>query len=134
MKFKRVEIQAFKSYLDKRDGTFDFTVQEGQPADFISIYAPNGFGKTSFYDAIDFCMTNNITRFIRDKSLANANNSDAKGMNHDGEKQHLLRAKNAPPNLESRIKAMESSSLRELRTVVRDNKDMQRMLQSGILL
>ncbi len=104
MKFKRVEIQAFKSYLDKRDGTFDFTVQEGQPADFISIYAPNGFGKTSFYDAIDFCMTNNITRFIRDKSLANANNSDAKGMNHDGEKQHLLRAKNAPPNLESRIK------------------------------
>ena len=28
MKFKRVEIQGFKSYLDKIDGTFDFTVKE----------------------------------------------------------------------------------------------------------
>ena len=44
MKFKRVEIQGFKSYLDKIDGTFDFTVKEGTPADIVSIYAPNGFG------------------------------------------------------------------------------------------
>jgi exonuclease SbcC len=104
MKIKRVEIQAFKSYLDKKDGTFDFTVNNGQTADIVSIYAPNGFGKTSFYDAIDFCMTNNITRFIRDQSLANANNTDAKGMNQLGQKQHILRANNAPENLASRVK------------------------------
>ena len=104
MKFKRVEIQAFKSYLDKRNGTFDFTVKEGQPADIVSIYAPNGFGKTSLFDAIDFCMTNNITRFIRDTSLATVNNTDAKELNQDGQKQHILRAKNAPENLESIVK------------------------------
>jgi DNA repair protein SbcC/Rad50 len=104
MKFKRVEIQAFKSYLNKQDGTFDFTLHDGKVADIISIYAPNGFGKTSFYDAIDFCMTNNITRFIRDKSLANLNNTDAKSLNQSGHKQHILRAKNAPKTLESIIK------------------------------
>lgn len=110
MKIKRVEIQAFKSYLVKQDGTFDFTVKDGQPADIVSIYAPNGFGKTSFYDAIDFCMTNNITRFIRDPSSANANNTDARGMNNPGQKQHILRANNAPVNLESRIKVTTDSN------------------------
>jgi exonuclease SbcC len=104
MKIKRVEIQAFKSYLNNKDGTFDFTVKGGQPADIISIYAPNGFGKTSFYDAVDYCMTNNITRFIRDSSLANINNTDAKELNQNGQKQHILRAKNAPENLESIVK------------------------------
>jgi exonuclease SbcC len=104
MKFKRVEIQAFKSYIDKIDGTFDFTVKGDQPADIVSIFAPNGFGKTSFYDAIDFCMTNNITRFIRDPSLANVNNTDAKAMNVSGEKQHILRAKGAHEDLESVVK------------------------------
>jgi exonuclease SbcC len=106
MKFKRVEIQAFKSYLDKRSGTFDFTVESGEPADIVSIYAPNGFGKTSFYDAVDFCMTNNITRFIRDKSLANINNLDAKSLNSDGEKQYILRTSDAPSNIESVIKVV----------------------------
>tara|TARA_R110002049_G_scaffold286358_1_gene468125 strand:+ start:4141 stop:7320 length:3180 start_codon:yes stop_codon:yes gene_type:complete len=103
MKFKRVEIQAFKSYLDKVDGTFDLTVGE-EPADIISLFAPNGFGKTSFYDAIDFCMTNNITRFIRDASLANLNNENAKTMNKKGEKQHLLRSKHAPDNYKSQVR------------------------------
>ncbi|MDO6776229.1 AAA family ATPase [Shewanella sp. 3_MG-2023] len=103
MKFKRVEIQAFKSYLYKQDGTFDFTVKTDEPADLVSIYAPNGFGKTSFYDAIDFCMTNNITRFIRDPSLANVNNSDAKELNQSGQKQHILRTKNAPDEIESSV-------------------------------
>lgn len=104
MKFKRVEIQAFKSYLYKQDGTFDFTVQGGEPADIVSIYAPNGFGKTSFYDAIDYCMTNNITRYIRDPSLANINNNDAKELNQSGQKQHILRTKNAPEEIDSVVK------------------------------
>lgn len=115
MKFKRVEIQAFKSYSDKSDGTFDFTVKGDQPADIVSIFAPNGFGKTSFYDAIDFCMTNNITRFIRDSSLASVNNTDAKGMNIPGQKQHILRAKNAPKNLESVVKIITEAGVFERR-------------------
>ncbi len=101
MKFKRVEIQAFKTYLEKQDGTFDFTV-DGIPANIVSLYAPNGFGKTSFYDAIDFCITNNITRFIR-PGLATQNNEQAKALNKTGQKQFILRNQSAPMNMASSI-------------------------------
>jgi exonuclease SbcC len=92
MKIKKVEIQAFKSYLYREDGTFDFTQlgDASQPANFISIYAPNGFGKTSFYDAIDYCMTNNISRYIRAK-VQGMNQKEAKTHNQQGEKQYILR-------------------------------------------
>lgn len=61
MKFKKVEIQGFRAYGDKKDATFDFTV-DNEVVDFISIFAPNGFGKTSFYDAIEWAVTNKIKR------------------------------------------------------------------------
>jgi len=80
MKIKRVEIQAFKNYINAIDGTFDFTVND-IPADFISLLAPNGFGKSSFYDAVDFCITNNITRFVRDSNIAKMNAAQAKSIN-----------------------------------------------------
>lgn len=74
MKFKQVEISAFRIYDNPADATFDFTLPEGGIADFVSLYAPNGFGKTSFYDAIEWGVTNNIQRFwqnsvITEKSL-----------------------------------------------------------------
>ncbi len=73
MKFKRVEIQAFRAYKDVKDGTFDFMTKSNELADFVSIYAPNGFGKTSFYDAVEWGYTKNISRFLRrDKDNLNA--------------------------------------------------------------
>ena len=65
MKFKRVEIQAFRAYRDVKDGTFDFTTASDEIADFISIYAPNGFGKSSFFDAIEWGITQNVERLLR---------------------------------------------------------------------
>ena len=65
MKFKRVEIQAFRAYQDIKDGTFDFMTASNEIADFVSIYAPNGFGKTSFFDAIEWGYTRNIDRLLR---------------------------------------------------------------------
>lgn len=62
MKFKKVEIQGFRAYGPKEDATFDFTTNN-EVADFIAIYAPNGFGKTSFYDAVEWTITNKIKRF-----------------------------------------------------------------------
>jgi hypothetical protein len=67
MKFKKVEIQAFRAYNKVEDGTFDFTTKSDEVADFISIYAPNGSGKTSFYDAIEWGFTRKISRFHRQK-------------------------------------------------------------------
>lgn len=69
MKFKKIEISAFRAYDLKEDSTFDFHIKDDIYADFISIYAPNGFGKTSFYDAVEWGFTNNINRFLRDYKL-----------------------------------------------------------------
>ena len=35
MKFKKVEIQAFRAYNEVKDGTFDFTTESDEIADFI---------------------------------------------------------------------------------------------------
>ena len=70
MKFKKIEISAFRIYDDPKDATFNLTTRSGETADFVSLYAPNGFGKTSFYDAVEFGVTNSINRFfIRRKEL-----------------------------------------------------------------
>ena len=70
MKFKRIEISAFRIYDNPADATFDFSTRDGQPADFVSLYAPNGFGKTSFYDAVEWGVTNNIQRFWQNEEVA----------------------------------------------------------------
>ncbi len=76
MKIKKVEISAFRIYNDPKDGTFDFMLETGLPANFVSIYAPNGFGKTSFYDAVEWGITNHVSRFeIRGKENENLNKS-----------------------------------------------------------
>lgn len=94
MKIKKVEIQAFKSYLKKEDGTFDFTLPtSGEVVNFSSIYAPNGFGKTSFFDAVDYAITGKIERFSRDLTLRNRHERDAKSINEPGKRQYLLRNK-----------------------------------------
>jgi len=63
MKLKTIEIKAFRLFGRQH---LDFTnVQQGGEdscANFVSIYAPNGFGKTSLFDAIEFGMTGNIHR------------------------------------------------------------------------
>lgn len=77
MKIKSVSIQAFKSYMLKKDGFFDFTIHSPGTTEniarLVSIYAPNGFGKTSFYDAVDFAITNNVNRYLNyNKAKSNA--------------------------------------------------------------
>lgn len=67
MKFKKVEISAVRIYNDPKDSTFDFTYNSVDTANFISLYAPNGFGKTSFYDSVEWGITNNISRFSHDE-------------------------------------------------------------------
>tara|TARA_R110002167_G_scaffold366449_2_gene597493 strand:+ start:39409 stop:42432 length:3024 start_codon:yes stop_codon:yes gene_type:complete len=62
MKIKKVEIEAFRAYKSKSDGTFDFTNPGDVPSNFVAIYAPNGFGKSSFYDAVEWAVTNHLER------------------------------------------------------------------------
>lgn len=102
MKIKKVEIQAFRAYDRVENGTFDFKLGEEEYADFISLYAPNGFGKTSFYDAIEYSYTNNIERLLK-----NRNNKDiAKSEKNisDNERQYILRNRYSNPDLDSFVK------------------------------
>ncbi|PRY11894.1 exonuclease SbcC [Pontibacter ummariensis] len=107
MKISKVEIQAFRAYDELKDCTFDFTLPNGTTADFVSLYAPNGFGKTSFYDAVEWGITSNIYRFIRQtriKSYA----SDEKHLNYElankKSPHFILRNKNSPADRESFVR------------------------------
>lgn len=120
MKFIKVEIQAFRAYDKIEDGTFDFQLSEnGQPADFISLYAPNGFGKTSFYDAVEYAYTNNIERFLKNKLNEDIAKSE-KNLRSD-ERQYILKNKNS--KLPSHIEL--------LTTVNKINKDITEPRKGG---
>ncbi|MEZ8804653.1 AAA family ATPase [Vibrio atlanticus] len=124
MKIKKVEIQAFRAYDQLDDGTFDFSTASGDIADFISIYAPNGFGKTSFYDAVEWGITNNVSRFLRRK---NENKLSAKAESQ----KYIYRNKFSSEELDSFVKIHTNSNdhlienkfdHRKLKSNQRDNK------------
>lgn len=65
MKIKKVQISGFRAFNKVENSTFNFELPDNKIADFISVYAPNGFGKTSFYDAVEWGVTHQIQRFDR---------------------------------------------------------------------
>ena len=62
-KIKKIQIDDFRIYNGSQEFSFS-------GADSISnlmvIYAPNGYGKTSFFDAIEWCYASKIRRFETD--------------------------------------------------------------------
>ncbi|OEH85574.1 hypothetical protein BHU72_01890 [Desulfuribacillus stibiiarsenatis] len=67
-KIKEVNIEAFRAYENLQN--FDFVHKEsGNVADLVVIYAPNGYGKTSFFDAIEWAVTDEIGRFKSTKAI-----------------------------------------------------------------
>lgn len=99
MKFKKIEIDAFRAFESKEGGTFDFTCGDSsRPANLVAIYAPNGFGKTSFYDAVEWGMTNRISRldYSYNENLARAE-SEFRRAKHGGKKkkQYILKNREA---------------------------------------
>lgn len=105
MKIKKVEVQAFRAYLEKANGTFDFMVpgQDGVavPANFVSLYAPNGFGKSSFYDAVEWAMTNGSKRFSD-----NVYEAAARGSKLGNEALRILRNTEAPDALATEVSVL----------------------------
>lgn len=61
MKIKHVFIQAFRQF-GKVPVNLTSTLDPNKASNFVAIYAPNGFGKTSFFDAMEFCVTKSIKR------------------------------------------------------------------------
>lgn len=94
MKIKKVEIEAFRAYKSKSDGTFDFTNEGDIPSNFVAIYAPNGFGKSSFYDAVEWAVTNHLERLSGEYNSSNFERA-AKFTKDPNEGQKILRNKYA---------------------------------------
>lgn len=65
---KSISIQNFRAYRTKKEFAFGSAV--------TVLYGPNGFGKTSFFDAIDFAVTGGVGR------LAKASGGLAKAAKH----------------------------------------------------
>lgn len=59
-KIKRIEISNFRIYEGKQYFNFE---RDNGIANLVALYAPNGFGKTSFFDAIEWGFSNKIKRF-----------------------------------------------------------------------
>ena len=58
-KIKEIDITAFRAYKDVQK--FDFIHKNsGNIANLVAIYAPNGYGKTSFFDAVEWAVTGTI--------------------------------------------------------------------------
>ncbi len=67
-KIKEIDIKAFRAYKDVQK--FDFLHRNsGNVADLVAIYAPNGYGKTSFFDAVEWAITGTIERLEIGKAI-----------------------------------------------------------------
>lgn len=104
MKFRKVKIQAFRAYNKVEDGTFDFSLSDEQNADFVSLYAPNGFGKTSFFDAVEYGFTDSIDRFLKNIKLNKEAAKSERQLNTQHRGQYILRNRNSPDDLITEIK------------------------------
>lgn len=68
-KLKGIELDAFRIYQEKQ--LFNFLTNKGEVANLIVIYAPNGYGKTSFIDSIEWALTGSINRISKNTILKN---------------------------------------------------------------
>lgn len=70
IKIKSIEIEAFRAYQEKQ--IFDFVNSSSNKlANLVVIYAPNGFGKTSLYDAVEWSFTGKINRISKNTNIRN---------------------------------------------------------------
>lgn len=102
MKIKKVEIEGFRAYQLKKDGTFDFTTDGEKPSNFVAIYAPNGFGKSSFYDAVEWAFTDNLERYTGEHNKKN-NAIAAKGTKMHKVAQKILRNKEVSDDVPTQV-------------------------------
>ena len=68
-KISSVRVKNFKCFDDSM--FYEFNILDDKSPILLS--GPNGFGKTSFYDAIELILSNNITRYNKDIERLNAN-------------------------------------------------------------
>lgn len=74
IKFKSLQLEAFRAYKEKQ--TFNFTLDDDSLANLVVIYAPNGFGKTSFFDSLEWGISGKIKRLYENKKVRDVANEE----------------------------------------------------------
>lgn len=110
MKIKRVEIEGFRAYKLKENGTFDFTIDGHTPSCFVAIYAPNGFGKSSFYDAVEWAFTDSLERYTGEHNKKSSQIA-ARGIKQDRIPLKILRNKDVPDEIITRVEVITTHGL-----------------------
>lgn len=59
-KMKAIQLKNFRAY--EGEVTISFQYKEKQPASFVVIYAPNGVGKTSLLDGVEYALKGEVSR------------------------------------------------------------------------
>ncbi|WP_270545902.1 AAA family ATPase, partial [Clostridium butyricum] len=93
MKIKSIRIKNFRVYSSKQ--TFNF-YNKDKAADFVAIYAPNGFGKTSFIDAIEWSFTDKIERINNNSNLKSLLDNEKRVFKENDNNLCILRNMNNP--------------------------------------
>ncbi|MCP3681998.1 MAG: AAA family ATPase, partial [bacterium] len=70
----------YKGIGNKRFSSLSGNAHFDLDANLIVLFGPNGFGKTSMFDAIDFACTGGVTRF--DEYLGNTSEKQLKVLPH----------------------------------------------------
>ena len=91
MWIQSVKIRNFRGINEEREFLF-----QGKP--FILLSAPNGLGKTSLIDAVEWCLTGNITR-LKNAFDTRSTNNDERKKNVNG----ILKNKRASKNAEIEV-------------------------------
>lgn len=73
-KIKRIEVEAFRGYENK--AIFNFTNENNLVSDLIVLHAPNGFGKTSFFESVEWCLSAKLMRIEKNKILQDSEDKD----------------------------------------------------------
>lgn len=67
-KIKKIVVDSFRAYQEKQN--FDFVHEKsGKLANLVVLYAPNGYGKTSFFDAVEWAITGKIDRISGNSAI-----------------------------------------------------------------
>lgn len=71
---KNISIENFRGYNGKK--IYKFEDNSGNPSNVILLSGPNGYGKTTLMDSVEWCLTGNIRRVIEEYKIRCSQKSD----------------------------------------------------------